>query len=377
MKISYLTAYDASDIHNWSGTGYYIAKALRDQNAEIDFVGNLQAVPDPVSKIKQRLYRRFGRTFEFERTRHYAKQIANLAMPRIRPDADIVFSPGSLWINFLETKKPKVFCTDATFAGMIGFYETFSTLCRETMRSGNQIEQLALQTCSMAFYASDWAARTAVENYKVDPEKIKVVPFGANIECHRTLEDIKKIVDRRPEKECRLLFLGVDWKRKGGDVAVQVTEKLNRDGLKTTLHVAGIKQIPLSPLPPFIVDHGFIAKSLQTGTERIEKLFAESHFLLVPSVAEAYGLVFCEANSFGLPAIATNVGGIPTIIKDGVNGRTFPLSSTAGEYANYIRKTFDDHSAYRELCFSSFNEYEKRLNWKVAGKTMMDFLLTL
>jgi glycosyltransferase involved in cell wall biosynthesis len=229
----------------------------------------------------------------------------------------------------------------------------------------------------MAFYASDWAARTAVENYKVDPEKIKVVPFGANIECHRTLEDIKKIVDRRPEKECRLLFLGVDWKRKGGDVAVQVTEKLNRDGLKTTLHVAGIKQIPLSPLPPFIVDHGFIAKSLQTGTERIEKLFAESHFLLVPSVAEAYGLVFCEANSFGLPAIATNVGGIPTIIKDGVNGRTFPLSSTAGEYANYIRKTFDDHSAYRELCFSSFNEYEKRLNWKVAGKTMMDFLLTL
>jgi glycosyltransferase involved in cell wall biosynthesis len=377
MKISYLTAYNASDIHSWSGLGYYISKALRDQNAEIDFVGNLHAVPDIVSKIKLRLYRRVGRTFEFERTRRYAKQVARRAMPRIRPDADIVFSPGTILISFLETKKPKVFYGDATFAGMIDFYETFSTLSRETVRSGNYLEQRALQSCSMAFYASDWAAKTAIENYKVDPEKIKVVPFGANIECNRTLEDIKKIVDKRPVRECRLFFLGVDWKRKGGDFAVRVAERLNADGLKTTLHVAGIKEIPLSPLPPYAVDHGFIAKSSQAGIEKIGHLLAESHFLILPSIAEAYGLVFCEANSFGLPAIATNVGGIPTIIKDGINGMTFPRAASPVEYAQYIRKTFDDHSAYRELCLSSFNEYEKRLNWKVAGKTMMDFLRQL
>jgi len=51
-------------------------------------------------------------------------------------------------------------------------------------------------------------------------------------------------------------------------------------------------------------------------------LFKGAHFVFIPSRAEAYGMAFAEANAFGVPAIGTATGGIPSIIRDGFNGYT-------------------------------------------------------
>ena len=57
--------------------------------------------------------------------------------------------------------------------------------------------------------------------------------------------------------------------------------------------------------------------------------------MFVPTRAEALGLVFLEASAFALPSIATDVGGVPEVIKSGVTGATFPLSAGPAEYAVY------------------------------------------
>lgn len=377
MKISYITIDDASDVHNWSGLDHFIAKALEEQKADIDYVGNLQTHPGLSLRFKNQFYRLLGKKFKYERNVAIASAYARQVKARINQDSDIIFCPGTLPIALLENDKPKVFYTDATFAGMIGFYDDFTGLSPETIRHGNLLEQIALEGSDLAIYASDWAARTAIDNYRVDPAKVKVVPFGANITSNRNISDIREMVGRRSARECNLLFLGVDWARKGGDIAVKVTEYLNNAGLKTKLHIAGIKNLPITPLPDYIVDHGFISKATTEGQEQLDKLFAGSHFLLLPTRAEAYGLVFCEANSFGVPCIAPAIGGITTIIKDDVNGRLFSLKADPSEYAEYILSVFRDRPAYDQLCYSSFNEYEQRLNWKVSGKTILNLLREL
>jgi glycosyltransferase involved in cell wall biosynthesis len=374
MKISYVTTYNASDIHNWSGLGYTLARTLAEQHAELDFVGDLKMKNARLLKAKRLLYKAIGQRFLVERNfsvaEHYASQIAK----RIAPDSDCILSPGSLPLACLETRKPKVFYTDATFAGMVGFYENFSALAAETIEKGNRLEQVALDSCSLAIYSSDWAAGTALEHYRVDPKKVKVVPFGGSMECHRTADELKRIVRQRSKTTCKLLFLGVDWVRKGGDLAVQITHALNRAGLKTELHIAGIRALPFASLPDNVIDHGFISKASPEGMGRIEKLLAESHFLVLPTKAEAYGLVFCEANSFGVPAIATRVGGIPTIVKDDLNGKLFPLSATATDYADHIFNLFSNYDRYEELALSSFHEFQTRLNWNSSGKALFALL---
>ena len=78
----------------------------------------------------------------------------------------------------------------------------------------------------------------------------------------------------------------------------------------------------------------------------------------------------CEAGSFGLPCLATDVGGIPTIIKNGVNGHTFSPRATVGEYANYVVETFTNRERYLELSQTSFERYETTLSWKAAGRAI-------
>jgi len=375
MKISFVTTYDAGDVHNWSGLSYYLSKTLKGQQAELEYIGNLHLRHRNVLRIKKMLYNKaFRRKYLMEREPMVAESYAMQVAKRISPTSHCVFCPGSVPIARLETSRPKVFYTDATFAGMLGFYDSFSNLCAETIRHGNQLEQDALSSCALAIYSSDWAARTAIQHYRVDPGKVKVVPFGANMECSRSYEDISRIVEMRSQKVCKLLFLGVEWDRKGGALAVEVADAMNRSGQSTELHIAGIRDLPLSPLPDFIRNYGFISKSTQEGRDRISQLMTDCHFLILPTRAEAYGLVFCEANSFGMPAIATKVGGIPTIIKDGENGRLFSLADPAAAYATYIAGLFNNYPVYREMALSSFHEFRTRLNWEVSGKKIMQLL---
>jgi len=143
-------------------------------------------------------------------------------------------------------------------------------------------------------------------------------------------------------------------------------------GVKAELTVLG--QMP--PQADYVKALGFIDKSTEQGRAQFESIFAQSHFLLLPARAEAYGLVLCEANSFGVPCLASNVGGIPTIVRDGINGQLFPPESPRA-IAETAARLFNDRAAYDRLAESSFAEYEARLNWGVAGRAVRQLLESL
>jgi glycosyltransferase involved in cell wall biosynthesis len=56
----------------------------------------------------------------------------------------------------------------------------------------------------------------------------------------------------------------------------------------------------------------------------VADLMAISDAVVLPSVAEAFGLVLVEALYLGTPVIATRVGGIPEIVADGIDGMLVP-----------------------------------------------------
>jgi glycosyltransferase involved in cell wall biosynthesis len=53
---------------------------------------------------------------------------------------------------------------------------------------------------------------------------------------------------------------------------------------------------------------------------QIGTLFASASLFCLSSLAEPFGIVLLEAGLFGLPVVATRVGGVPEIIRDGENG---------------------------------------------------------
>ncbi len=374
MRIAYVTTYDPLDVNNWSGLGFHIYKALSDSGFQIIMIGNLRGKRHRITRAKEILYKKlFSKTYLVDREpflgRFYASQVEKHLSS---VSCDVIFSLGTIPISYLRTEKPLIFWTDATFAGMVNFYPDFTNLCDETMRNGNKIEQLALSKCRLAIYSSEWAANTALRNYNVDPAKVKVVPFGANINCNRNLQDIILIIKNKNFDICKLLFIGVDWFRKGGDTALKVANLLNQRGIKTELHIVGCN--PPGDVPDFVIKHGFISKKTEEGRRFFDRLMSESTFLILPSIADCVPVVLTEASSFGLPSLASRVGGIPTAIKDGKNGRTFPLDEGPEKYCDYIEGFMASKQAYSELALSSFGEYAERLNWPSVGRKVYDLI---
>jgi hypothetical protein len=193
MKISYVTSYNASDISKWSGTGHHIAKALENPFTKIDRIGDLSIKSEYFFKAKKLLYKTVGKQYLWNREPAIVKSFARQVSKRVCASTDIVFSPDTLTVAYLDSKKPKVIYVDSAFASMVDYYPYFTNLCAETIKNGNVIEQQALDSCSLVLYSSEWAAECAIKYYKIPEHKVKVVPFGANIECNRTFCDIKEL----------------------------------------------------------------------------------------------------------------------------------------------------------------------------------------
>ena len=87
----------------------------------------------------------------------------------------------------------------------------------------------------------------------------------------------------------------------------------------------------------------------------------------MPSLADCTPVAFSEANAFGLPCLASNVGGHTSVIKNGINGNTFVHPNFVEDSVKYIVDLVQTEDAYQDLCFSSYNEYLTELNWKSTG----------
>jgi glycosyltransferase involved in cell wall biosynthesis len=374
MKIFFVTTYNARDIRNWSGTPYYLSKSFIDAGIEVEFISNLKSLTNKFLpfRIKYFLFNKFLKeklgTYESYYEPRNLKFIASQVQKVLRKKKDgIVFSPGAIPIAYLNTNKPIVLWTDATFAVMHNYYEDFKKLNKTTVKNCHLYEKKVLNRSNLAIFSSQWAADSSVKDYGADREKVKVIPYGANIEAKRTINDIIENNREKSRSICKLLFVGQDWKRKGAETAIKITEDLNKQNINTELTIVGCLPPENSPLlPDFVHVLGFIDKSNRKGESLINKLYSESHFFILPTIAECTPIVFSEANSFGLPVITTNTGGISSIIKNDVNGRMFSSDMDIFSCALYIGKFFKNYDQYESFSLKSFNEYETTLNWKVA-----------
>ena len=379
MKIAYVTTYDPSSILNWSGAGRNMAKTLEEKGHDLTYISELYEERKLLLNIKKAFYKYAkGEVFYRDRQpsviRSFARQI-DKKLVGMAPD--VLFSPGSIPIAQLDNDAPIVFWTDSSFHGMVDYYPEFTNLCAETLNNGHSSEHKALKNCSLAIYASQWAADVAIDYYDVDPSKVKVVPFGANLNTKKSINEVKDLISAKEQGTCEILFIGVDWVRKGGELAMAVTEMLNKSGIPTRLTIIGCDVPKVVEDSPFTESLGFIDKDSSDGSSTITDRLIRSHFLMVPSIAECFGIVHCEANSFGIPAIGRQTGGVGEVIKNGVNGMTFHTEATAEAYCAFIEGYFKDQKKYRDLALSSYNEYATRLNWNAAGDRINDHLKEL
>ena len=364
MNLAYIYPHDAADPGIQSGRPHAILAGLQRNGAGVVPIFPLETKPVTAALPKKIGYRLIRRLHRLDRDPAYLAALAAEIEAQLDwHDIDALFSPGTEAIAHINSPQPLIYCADATFANLVDYYWDFTHLSREYLDQGHEQEREALARASLAIYPSQWAADSAIRDYGADPAKVLVLPFGANLGGDNSEQEVENWIEDRTGSEIRLLFVASHWERKGGDIVVAATEILNRLGHAVRLDVVGCEVPERHRELPWLHAHGRLSRHDSAQTATLTQLFIDSHFLFIPSRAEAYGLTFSEANAFGLPAISTATGGIPSVVRDGINGRMLPLDADATAYADAIVESFADPDAYRAMCRRAYREFAERTNW--------------
>lgn len=343
---------------SWSGIPYYALTELARRFTDLHVI-DTPALDRQLKKLNRLV--RFGFaplreplvTALFER-------VVNERVAAIAPD--LVISIGAAHkVARLDRGVPLIHVADGLFSTIVDYYPKYAGIGRRSRRIGEAVQRQVVERARFIALTSDWAAHAATEDFPDAAARIRVVPMGANLD-----HDPPPAAPRCNVGPLKLLFVGYDWKRKGGELILPVFQALRARYTSTELHIVGARPAATLGLPG-VVHHGALDKSDPAQRAQLDMLFRDSHLFFMPSRQEAFGLVYCEACAFGLPSIASHTGGVPTIVQDDHNGRLLPSDSTVADYLTAITELWSDGHRYRQMQEAARTDYEVRLNWRSWG----------
>lgn len=373
FKIAFLTSEPAHNKQKHSGSLYYMGKALEQHCGEVTYLCVISKERRYLGRLMcEAAKHHFKWQIAYKRLRFVAKKDTKIAVQRLAGQHfDVIVAPDCApEIAYLQTDIPILLPLDATFHLQRDYYPEYSHLLRFSVRQGEMIERKAFQNASKLLFSSPWAARSAIEDYGIDPQKVYAIFWGANID-HIPLRE--RALAKKLSGHCRLLFMGVDWQRKGGDIVYETLLKLEEIGIEAELIVCGC-------VPPTVVKHPritvipFLNKNDEREARAIEKLYEMADFLILPTRADCVPNVFGEANAFGVPIITANTGGVAYAVQDEENGYVLPFEACGEAYAQIIAELCQNEERYRQLVQSSRTTFETRLNWDAWGMTVKSLL---
>ena len=362
-----VTVEDPHNPKSWSGTPHNILKSL-----ENNF--------DQVSVLSSQVPKRnlFGAAFRwiFGRKKYplwmtnaalkaYAKRLDETIKEK-QPDAVLCISSQHL-IYAKELALPVFMISDAPWIAYKEAYKNYEELPLLSNKYAKQ-EAAVAGKISGVIYPTPWACQEAEIRFGINKNKIKMIPFGANSFCHDSDEQVFHRISQRSLETFNFLFIGKDWDRKGGPLALAITKKINERGIKATLHIIGCN--------PFIPDenkhqvqiHGYLSPSDHEDRIKIVNAFTHADLFLVPSNAECFGLVFAEAQSYGLPCISLDSHGIPGVVEHKKTGLLYESSTTVTFIAEEIIELLKNRTDYINMATAARMKFNNELNWDQFGR---------
>ena len=366
MKIGFAGRWSPLDKKSWSGTYYYTYQELK-KHHEVETL--LFKWPFYVREWLI-LKKQYGKLFlkknvAVEFLSGYAKYFSKCLDEAVKgKNLDAIFVPAApQLIAYTKTTIPIIFLTDATFQQIQGYYHSYRNLAPFSLKQGIDSDKKGFQKAAHCMLASEWCKQSAIKDYGLNPAQITVSPLGANLD-HVPSRD--EILLHKKDGVCRLLFLGVEWERKGGQIAYDTYSALKQMNIPVQLTIIGC--VPsFSINDPGVEVIPFLDKHDPAQSEKLYQYLKESSFLLLPTRAECAGVVFCEASAYGVPSITTNTGGVGTYVKNNVNGFMLNMDENGSAYAIKIASVFNNNAAYEALRRTSRQRFEEELNWEHWG----------
>ena len=225
----------------------------------------------------------------------------------------------SLFAAGLMRQTPSVVSLDATplqYDALGAFYGHVPSTNARLEAVKKRLNQRAFGAARHLVAWSEWAKASLVADYGVPAERITVIPPGIDTDLWRRERPL------RAAGPLRLLFVGGDFPRKGGDTLLEAFRRLP-PGL-AELAVATKTPNVGNNLPNITVRH-----DVQPNSEALLHLYASADLFVFPTRGDCLPLAVMEALTSGLPVITTTVGALPEAVTHGETGWIVPPDDPA------------------------------------------------
>lgn len=291
-------------------------------------------------------------------TRWIGKRIKKLVQQRFNPrDYAFTFQTQT---NF-----------DASVAGMPHFIYTDHTLranwryklfdpskIQYSAEWRSAIEPEIYRNASKIFFASNFARTSAIEDYQYPAEKAECVYTGINVK-----------IDPPTNKAYtakRILFVGVEWERKGGPEVAEAFKRIQAQHPDATLTIVGCS--PELDLPNCQVIG-------RVPREQVVQYFREATIFCMPSRIEPAGIAFTEAAMYKLPIISANSGGLPDRVLHGQTGYLIEPGDV-DSLTKYLSDLLDHPERCREFGEAGYQLAHREFTWDRVGDRIRAAILS-
>lgn len=216
-------------------------------------------------------------------------------------------------------------------------------------------------------FASAWSAvvvpshaiaRRAMEEDGYDPSLLVVIPHGIREPTHPAAA-------APHDGPLRLLYVGNLEPVKGPDLLLDALERLQARGIALDVGIVGDGSLaaPLRRRADALRSHRITFHGRLVG-DAVDRLYLWSDLVVIPSRFESFSLVLLEAMASRRPVVATNVGGVPEIARDGRNA--ILVGPTPGAIEQGILRLLQDASL-RDAMAQANGVDAARFTWPVSA----------
>lgn len=365
MKILYESLFfDPTSPRDARGPGHVIHRLLEASGVEVEVLGPPAPRPWAAERFFRKLHRRLtGRRYlRFPLSQAMrASAVLNEAVARWRPDVVLTMFPAALWRYRGAT--PVVYRVDVTYEALDREYPDHGW-SPFMARLAARFQARACLRSTLLVTHSEWSRKSLEDGYGIPREKIRVFPNTGGL-APETIPTAPEPQDREPPLE--LLFVGLDARRKGLDLAIETVRLLNETGLEARLTVCGLPGRD-TPELRFV---GPFDKSRPEELDAYAGLYREAGLLLHPARFDPSPMVTAEAAAHGLPVVTRDVAGLSASVIDGETGLVLPADAPAGAYARAIRELVEDPARYRRLGRGARERYDRQLAWDRFGERLL------
>ncbi len=262
---------------------------------------------------------------------------------------------------------------------------TFHTLERvkadtfEGESEDRAFQEAAIFACADAVLAScEVEAEQFVRFYNAERSRVHIVPLGVE---HAFFAPGYRPQARRAlgikGEDSMLLFVGRLQALKGVDLALETLIELRNRGRNIMLAIVGGPSGPdgratLASLHRRVEEAGVISHVSFVAPQSHQLLstwMRASDVMLVPSRTESFGLVALESSACGTPVVASEVGGLMTLIDEGVTG--FLVDERDPEvWADAVEVVLDPQNA--TAMSNAAVLLARRYTWRSAARSLAD-----